>query len=245
MTSYFSRCDARQRRDAHRRRRLAEPAFEHPARPARGQGHGRRVPGEQHARRLERHHLAAAERDAAIGERAVDRDGLDAMPARPADASRPPTSLPLSDARTMAVPAGNSRPLSVKAASAVRILRFRRASASADCRGGGAAPRQQIADRGRRQRRRRRRARQAHRRRLRLRRGRARHHLDVEGKRQAPGGDVVDLVAEPLLPPAILLGHERIRLRDVGLQQVAHQPARRLGERHDERSRRQHRLARP
>ena len=53
-----------------------------------------------------------------------------------------------------------------------------------------------------------------------------RHDLDVEGERQAPRGDVVNLLAQPLLAAALLLLHERFGLRHVCVEQVAQQPSR-------------------
>ncbi len=52
--------------------------------------------------------------------------------------------------------------------------------------------------------------------------------LDVEQVRQAPGGDVVDLVGEVLAPPAILLGEEGRIDRRIGFEQVADETAGRL-----------------
>src|SRR5690606_12447878 len=64
----------------------------------------------------------------------------------------------------------------------------------------------------------------------------------VVQRRQAPGRHVVNLLTETTLAAAVLLLDELLALRDVGVEQVAREPSRRLIERHDDRAGR-HRAA--
>ena len=65
------------------------------------------------------------------------------------------------------------------------------------------------------------------------------HHLDVEGRREAPCGHVVDLVGQALLAAPVLLLDEGLGLRHVGVEEVAQQAAGWLRRRDEERADRQ------
>ena len=138
----------------------------------------------------------------------------------------------MSETRTMAVPIANVRPASVNGAGVPDLNAG--AERLGDGRGRGAAPGQQIADS-----------------RLRQRAvvapapsrastgvradrlvfdviGSTTDDLDVEDERQAPRGDVVDLVAEPHPAAPILFLDERFVLRRMGIEQVPQQASGRL-----------------
>ena len=148
----------------------------------------------------------------------------------------------------MAVPAGHVRPPRRKPSSATRTFRPA-AQGLGDGRRRARAPGQEPRHARRGQRRRR--GGRPGRERARVAGGDRGHAVarDVEQQGQAPRGHVVDLVRQPLPPPAILLLHERLVHRDARVEQVADEAAGRLRERHDvgpgrERSRRP-RAARP
>ena len=221
--------EAPERRHSNRTHREPEAAFEDIPRPPCRQARCWCVPCEHHARRLQRGDVTGAQRDAAVDPAAVEGDQGHAV--SPDDAGQ---RLALARGQfrdTDDCGACRVGPRADGEASASLMHADPRSQQCVDSARRVAAPRQQVGHLGRRQGGRHSRGGRADRRRGGRQRLRARDDLDVEQRRQAPAGDVIDLIAEPLLATAILLLHERFRLGDVRVEQVAHETARRLGRR--------------
>ena len=225
--------DPAERSRAHRGDGLTEAALEHPARPAGRERRGGRVPRQQHARQLHEAGVVAPQRRARVHVGRINRHHLGAV----RRGQRRQTCRQVGGIAGRAHERGADRiGASVereRAAHAVhaQAVRDRVGGESDRSRtprheiphlGGGQGPRRGRGGVGRRHGR----GRGGDRR-------RTGHHLHVVDERQAPAGDVVDLIGLTALPPLFLPRDELGRLRRGEIQQIAHQPAGRLRVGHD------------